>query len=222
MRRRWIIFAGLSLVVSLVGRANELASPDLLINIKWQDLQLADCVTNSAMAKGWTKVEDVVELECHGKGIQSIDDLFVFSQLRSISLFNNDIESADFRGFEHLSYLNVANNRLKEINVTGLSQLKTLYLFKNNLTSLDFSGLTQISKIRITNNRLTNIDITPMRALTQGYFYDNRLKDLSVTGLDQLTFLDVRQNPMPDEVYDRYDAISGVTIVHDGNADDWK
>jgi hypothetical protein len=31
----------------------------------------------------------------------------------------------------------------------------------------------------------------------------------------------VRHNPMPDELYEDMDALPGVTILHDGNADDW-
>jgi protein phosphatase 1 regulatory subunit 7 len=61
-----------------------------------------------------------------------------------------------------------------------------------------------------------------MLALETGYFFDNQLEDLQITGLEKLTFLDVKQNPMPDELYDFYDKQEGIVISHDGNADDWQ
>ena len=37
-----------------------------------------------------------------------------------------------------------------------------------------------------------------------------------------LVYLDARQNPMPDEFYDKIDAIESLTALHDGNAEDWE
>ena len=71
-------------------------------------------------------------------------------------------------------------------------------------------------------NKLTELDISPLQSLTEAYLWDNQLEDLQITGLDKLEFLGVKQNPMPDELYDFYDQQSGITISHDGNADDWK
>ncbi|MEY8198653.1 MAG: hypothetical protein RPS47_05385, partial [Colwellia sp.] len=93
---------------------------------------------------------------------------------------------------------------------------------KNKLKKINFTGLKQLTKIRITSNKLTQLDISPLISLEKAYFFDNKLEDLIVAGLPKLKFIELRQNPMPDEVYDRYDALEGITIIHDGNADDWK
>jgi Leucine-rich repeat (LRR) protein len=193
-----------------------------LADLSFVDNALSTCITEQAQKHNWQAIKDIHTLKCHGMEITNIAGLDKLTQLKSLSLFNNKLESVDLRSFNQLEYINIANNKLNTIYLTGLSHLKTLYLFKNNLSTVDFTGLNALLKIRITNNQLSSIDISPLISLEKAYFFDNNLKELIVAGLPQLTFIEVRQNPMPDEVYDRYDALEGITIVHDGNADDWK
>lgn len=193
-----------------------------LNNLKLADRGLFDCVTQHAKKNNWQSVSDVDVLKCHGKKISSLDGLEALTKLTSLSLYNNKLQQADLRSFSELEYVNIAGNKLKSIKLAGLNKLHTLYLFKNKLKTIDFTGLTQLKKIRITNNQLESLDISRLVSLEKAYFFDNKLEELVVKGLPKLTFIELRQNPMPDEVYDRYDAIDGITIVHDGNADDWK
>ena len=193
-----------------------------LTKINYKDAALKQCIENIVAKQHWQNSEQVKKIKCHGKGIQQLEDLRYFPQLSYLSLFNNKIKHADLTSLTHLTYLNIANNQLTDLAVQGLSKLTTLYVFKNKLTTLDFSGLTALKKIRATNNQLNKLDLSPLLSLQKAYFFDNKLKDLVVKGLPKLTFIELRQNPMPDEVYDRYDELDGITIVHDGNADDWK
>jgi protein phosphatase 1 regulatory subunit 7 len=218
MRPSSVIFSIYSLIV-LSFHAN---ASQPLNQLKLADNGLLKCIEQQASENNWRLVSHVDELKCHGLAISNLDGLQVFTQLKSLSLYNNKLQQADLRHFNQLEYLNIAGNKLKTVNVSGLNQLKTLYLFKNKLKTIDFNGLSQLKKIRITNNLLETLDITPLTALEKAYFFDNKLEDLVVKGLPKLKFIELRQNPMPDEVYDRYDAIDGITIVHDGNADDWK
>ena len=193
-----------------------------ILNVEIPDENLAKCLKKQLTAKNIKVAEVLTEIKCHGKNIKQLAGLEKFSNLTSISLFNNKLTAVDLTPFRHLTFLNVSNNRLISAKIAGLDKLETLYLFKNKLTHIDFSGLNKVKKIRITNNLLNNIDISPLTSLEKGYFFDNKLEDLIVRNLPNLSFIELRQNPMPDEVYDRYDAIDGITIVHDGNADDWK
>lgn len=189
---------------------------------KITDKKLAVCLTQQAKEQHWKKLSDVIAIKCHGKEIANIAGLERFSNLEKLSLFNNKLTHVDLHTFKKLKHINIANNKLIRINIIGLSQLQSLYLFKNKLTTVNFKGLSQLKKIRITNNKLKKIDISTLISLEKAYFFDNKLEDLIVTELPKLKFIELRQNPMPDEVYDRYDALEGITIIHDGNADDWK
>ena len=190
--------------------------------VQFADPQLAACVEANLVESNTKQLHLLEKLKCHGKGIERLDGLESLTQLQYLSLFNNKLKAVDVSGLTQLTYLNLANNRLQSVKLHGLQQLETLYLFKNKLTHVDFNGLSRLKKLRITNNQLKGIDISELISLEQGYFFDNQLEDLDLSGLANLSFIELRQNPMPDEVYDRYDAIEGITIVHDGNADDWK
>jgi len=193
-----------------------------LLQLTFKDQALTNCIAQLVKKNNWHNIQDIKKIKCHGKSIKSALGIEQLTELHSLSLFNNKISSIDLRQLTQLEHVNIANNKLKHIELAHLKQLKTLYLFKNKLTTVNFSGLIQLKKIRITNNKLSTLDISELTALEKAYFFDNKLKDLKVKGLPKLKFIELRQNPMPDEVYDRYDAIDGITIIHDGNADDWK
>lgn len=187
-----------------------------------KDKALMMCMEQLARSNQWQSVNDIDKLKCHGMDIKSIEGLNSAKNLNSLSLFNNQLKEIDLRSFSKLEYFNGANNKITSVKLSNLSHLKTLYLFKNKLKDIDFTGLKQLKKIRMTGNKLIGIDISPLVSLEKAYFFDNKMEDLKVSGLPKLKFIELRQNPMPDDVYDRYDALEGITIVHDGNADDWK
>lgn len=193
-----------------------------ITELTWADQSLGQCVLKQAANNDWQTVEQVTALKCHKAGVEIVQDLSKFTQLQRLSLYNNKIENADLTELTQLKTLNLASNKLRTLNITGLGKLETLFLFKNKLTRLDLSGLSSVKKLRLMQNNLVELDITPLQSLETGYFFDNQLEDLQITGLDKLTFLDVKQNPMPDELYDFYDKQQGIVISHDGNADDWQ
>ena len=208
------------LLISLLSAAALQAQS--LAQWRWKDQALKTCVMDLAAKKGWLQIEQVTALKCHGKGIKNADELAQFTALTSLSLYNNELRELDVTALRSLTYLNLANNKLQSLKIAGLSQLDTLFLFRNRLNTVDLTGLSAVTKVRLMQNRLTQLDITPLVSLETGYFFDNELEDLQITGLNKLTFLDVKQNPMPDELYDFYDEQEGIVISHDGNADDWQ
>lgn len=193
-----------------------------LQDLEWQDEALQECVEKAARNNQWTRIVEVTALKCHKAGIINAQKLSEFVGLKSLSLYSNKITELDLRQLQDLEFLNLANNKLKELKINGLGKLHTVYLFRNKLKTVDLSGLSSVQKIRLMQNGMTELDITPLKSLETGYFFDNELEDLQITGLAKLTFLDVKQNPMPDELYDFYDEQEGVVISHDGNADDWQ
>jgi len=198
------------------------AGQALVSSLTWHDKALASCVNSTAEKQSWQYVSQVTKLKCHAMGIESGAGLEQLTALNDLSLFNNQLKSLDLSTLKTLESLNLANNQLENLRITGLFKLKTLYLFKNKLVSLDLSGLHAVTKLRAMQNRFIQLNIQPLTALKKAYLFDNKLEDLKIAGLQQLQFLDVKQNPMPDAVYDRFDELEDITIIHDGNADDWK
>lgn len=187
-----------------------------------EDTALQDCISKAMLKARITEARTLPKLKCHNKAITSLVGIENFAGLEHLSLFGNKISKADLSKLTTLKHLNLAKNKLVHLDITGLSQLEALYLFKNELTTINFEGLSSLQKMRIMQNKLSKLDISPLLSLSEAYLWDNQLEDLQITGLNKLVFLDVKQNPMPDELYDFYDEQEGITISHDGNADDWK
>lgn len=191
-------------------------------SLTFKDDALKACIKKTASDNQWQDVEQFTSLKCHGMGIEQAQVVNQFINLQSLSLFNNNVQTLDLSNLSKLTLLNLANNDLRTLQISSLDKLEKLYLFKNQLVTVDMSGLSALHTVRMMQNQLKTLDISALKNLKTGYFFDNKLTDLQISGLDKLEFLDVRQNPMPDELYDFYDEQDGVVISHDGNADDWK
>ncbi|WP_395338865.1 leucine-rich repeat domain-containing protein [Ningiella sp. W23] len=212
-----IIKTGLiSVVVLLSHSAYSISGANMV------DTALSACVNSALEDAGLSDISTLTRLKCHKKGISDLSGIEALSGLEHLSLFANDITEADLSSLVHLRYLNLAKNKIERLNISGLQHLETLFLFKNELTELDLSGLRSVQKMRMMENKLERLDISELESLEEAYLWDNQLEDLDITALTNLRFLDVKQNPMPDELYDFYDEQEGITISHDGNADDWK
>jgi hypothetical protein len=205
-------------IVTVVFTSKTNASDPMTI----EDDALQSCILQGMKKSGFNQPDQLIKLKCHNQGIKSVSGLEQLVNLESLSLFGNRITNADLTALKSLKHINLAKNNLTNLQISGLKHLETLYLFKNKLSTINFEGVVSLTKMRIMQNKLDVLDISPLQSLTEAYLWDNQLEDLQITGLDNLEFLDVKQNPMPDELYDFYDKQSGITISHDGNADDWK
>ena len=186
------------------------------------DNELQACIASVIKKNKYTKASEIKKLKCHNKGIRSINGIEALQNLTYLSLFSNKLENVDLTELHNLEYVNISKNKLASVNVRQLERLQTLYLFKNKLTTLDLSGLYSLTKLRVSDNQLISVNTQDLISLEEGHLWNNQMEDFDITPLVKLTFLDVKQNPMPDELYDFFDQQSGITISHDGNADDWK
>lgn len=187
-----------------------------------QDQALLKCIDSTLKKQGFSNANELTKLKCHKKGIVSLSGIETLPNLKHLSLFANKLQSADVSQLGQLEYLNLSKNSLTSIKVASLEKLQTLFVFKNKLSEVDLSGLYSLKKLRISDNQLSQVNTQDLISLEEGHLWNNQLKEFDIKPLIKLIFLDVKQNPMPDELYDFYDQQIGVTISHDGNADDWK
>lgn len=187
---------------------------------KIRDKPLQECLKKTQEKQQWSSVSDVDKLKCHSKNIERLDGIEQFTSLKELSLFNNNIKSFQFFKLPNLLKLNVAKNPLTEFQLSH-AKLLELFIFSTNTETLELE-LPSAILIRANNNRLTRFHHQKLRNLSKLYLFNNNLPTLDISGLDSLQFLDVRQNPMPDELYDRMDRLLNVTVFHDGNAEDWQ
>jgi Leucine-rich repeat (LRR) protein len=96
-----------------------------------------------------------------------------------------------------------------------------LYVFDNHLTDLTLSNLAQLQTFKANNNNIEYFAYSNIPKLQKIYIFNNELETIDIYNLPSLQYMDCRQNPMPDSLYDSMDKIDDVTFLHDGNAEDW-
>ncbi|MEO0575962.1 MAG: leucine-rich repeat domain-containing protein [Pseudomonadota bacterium] len=191
-------------------------------DVVFADSRLTQCVSAAVSAASVESAVDLTTLSCNAKGIDDATGIEQLVKLEKLALFGNQLSTIDLRQLTALKELNLANNQLTRIDVSNNSALQVLYLFGNQLVSLDLQQTPALSKIKAEKNRLLVVNFGAQPKLERIYLFDNKMEDIKIDGLTALRFIDVRSNPMPDEVYDYLDAFSGVKASHDGNTEDWE
>lgn len=185
------------------------------------DAALRDCMSELMQKQGWTSADEVTEIECHSKGIESLEGIEQFTTLEKLSLYNNAIGSVQLSGMPRLKHLNLSLNRLSSAVLLDLPSLEELYLFRNNIKALVLEDFPSLTTLRANSNRLESFQYQKLPALEKIYLFDNELETIDINNLPRMQYMDVRENPMPDKLYEDMDAMTQTTILHDGNADDW-
>ena len=191
--------------------------------IQVEDAALRKCLLKIGRANNWTSAGEFVAIKCHGEGIKSLAGLEQFANLESLSLYNNKIKKADLvlTQFPKLTTLNLARNQLTELSLQDSSSLQNLYVFANELESLTVNNLARLEIVKSHNNRIETFTYSNTPELAKVYIFNNQLKFVDIYNLPSLQYMDCRENPMPDELYDEMDKMEDKTILHDGNAEDW-
>lgn len=186
------------------------------------DPKLSDCVKKALQKAGGISAVELTTLTCNAKGISDATGINSLLKLQRLSLFGNRLKTIDLSGLNGLENLNLANNALAKIDLSSTKAIKTLYLFGNRLEQLSLEGLEQLVKLKAEKNKLLTVQFAHKSALEKVYLFNNEMVDIEIDTLPALKFIDVRSNPMPDEVYDYLDTFHGVKASHDGNTEDWK
>lgn len=188
-----------------------------------QDEELKVCVQELAEKNQWSTPAEVTEIKCHSKGIITMAGLEQFTNLQSLSLYNNKLQQVDIdlTTLQQLKSLNLARNNLSQLTLANVSTLNELYLFDNHLKTLTLSNLPELKILKANNNTIDNFTYIDLPHLEKVYIFNNKLETINIYDLPTLQYMDCRQNPMPDSLYDEMDKKNDVTFLHDGNAEDW-
>lgn len=191
------------------------------LNVQVPDAQLQNCLTELAQKHQWTSADAVTEISCHNKKIRSLTGIEQFANLGKASFHNNNVDQLNLSGLQKLRHLNLSRNSLRQIELANLPALEELYLFRNQIQKLHLSKLPALKLLKANSSSMKEFTYEQLPALEKIYLFDNKLKHMDIYNLPAMQYLDARQNPMSDQLYDEMDLMSGVTILHDGNADDW-
>lgn len=163
--------------------------------------------------------EELTRLKCHSKGITDLAGLEHFTGIQELSLFNNAISEISPDLWPQLHHLNIAKNPIPRLTIYH-PKLSKLYIFSSGLTELSLQT-PNLEILKANNNGLVTIRLLETPKLASCDLYNNELKTMEIERLKACRHLDVRNNPMPDGLYEKMDAMECL-VMHDGNAEDWQ
>lgn len=204
------VSCALSAFIACNSAANELDSARRV-----SDNALRDCVLAQLPKNG----KALTRLKCHSKGVASLKGLEQFRELQELSLFNNGITDIEISHWPKLKNLNIAKNPISSLAINH-DELKKLYVFSTMLSELSLRT-PKLELLKANNSQLTSIHLLDVPNLSKCDIYNNQLKTMDISSLSACRHLDVRNNPMPDSLYEQMDVMPCL-VLHDGNAEDWQ
>ncbi len=192
------------------------------LDIQLADSRLQDCVNTLVKKNKWQSISDITKIQCHNKGVESLEGIEQFSKLQKLSLHKNKIKKVILKNFQDLKEINIARNKLSEVELSNLPKLETLYLFGNRFSDLELNNFPKLKQLKANSAGVHYFHYSNLPSLQKIYMFDNQMETIDIHSLPALIYMDVRQNPMPDELYEEMDKMPNMTILHDGNAEDWQ
>lgn len=104
---------------------------------------------------------------------------------------------ADLTGinqFTNLTSLSAFNNALTNLQISGLSNLQVIHVANNNLTALSVNNLNSLQNLTITNNQLTNFSVTNTPNLQTLSCSGNQLTLVDISNFPNLITLECNNN----------------------------
>lgn len=140
---------------------------------------------NGAGADGLLTGEElasITAMDLSRRDIQSLEGIEYFTALESLNVSNNRLTSLNVSGCPELVDLNCERNRLTELNLSRNTKLVQLYCRHNSLTQLDVSRNLELVFIETFDNSLTSFDCSMLKKLEFLHIDYNRLTTLNMSG----------------------------------------
>ncbi|MCY4663253.1 MAG: S-layer homology domain-containing protein, partial [Acidimicrobiaceae bacterium] len=176
--------------------------------------------SNVQQVEGLQHAVNLRALYLQGNRISDASSLANLARMRVLALNGNDISEIDITRMTNLGFLDLGNNELASIDLSGQrtrvgenaqdSRLYALWLHNNRLTSIDLSGLTALQdrpdgashpsyvSLRLDRNRLKSV--TGLRDLPTGAWSlkleHNQLTSVDLRGAEHLHYLYLNNNPI--------------------------
>lgn len=176
--------------------------------IPFEDENFKACVLET----GFENAEDVKELRCRKRQIESLAGIEYFTELTLLDITRNRVSELDLSKNSKLEEAFLGNNELESLSVSGCAALNYLEAFINNLESVDLSNNPLLEEVYLEENDLESIDLSQNTALTQVRLKKNSLTDVKLPNEGALELLELEENPLTDGFQAQLAELSHITV----------
>jgi len=154
------------------------------------------------------ELDNLSDLTLYSDHIDNLAPLSKLTQLKRFTLIydSNLTNIGPLINLINLTYLNLANNQIKDIEILAkLTELQTLIIYKNRIEDISaLENLRGLEFLWLSENLITDISaLETLTQLNQIYLYDNQISNIEAlvynTGLGIGDFINLRDNPISNE-----------------------
>ncbi|OYQ43234.1 hypothetical protein CHX27_10895 [Flavobacterium aurantiibacter] len=161
-------------------------------------LKLLNVNQNQLTALGLDNTPALENLMFFSNSISQVD-FSGFQFLRSIIGYDNNLTTVDVSSNPNLFELGLSDNEITSVNFSATNALLyTVNLSNNLLTSIDVSGLISLSDLALTNNQISSLDVASNASLRGLFVSQNSLSQLDVSANLMLNILECASNNLTE------------------------
>ncbi|MBZ4191409.1 leucine-rich repeat domain-containing protein [Niabella beijingensis] len=114
------------------------------------------------------------------------------------------LEETDFssmegiKNFTNLEEFGTYKNKIRQVDLQGMTSLKRLYLVGSDIETLNIQGCHNLEHLSLIGNKLTGIDITAFRKLTELSLSYNQLTRMEIRNYPELKVINLAENNISD------------------------
>ena len=136
-------------------------------------------------------------LDLSSSNISNITGLSYFINVTSLNLGSNQITgSVSFTNNTELASLDLSNNQISRINISGLTNLLSIGLDNNLLKGVHTNTNSALLTFLANNNQISSVDFQHNRNIQRIDINHNEIKELDLHGLTELRQLDCSFNEL--------------------------
>lgn len=163
-----------------------------------------------------SEAEKIDVLYVKNQGIESINGIEHFKNLKEFGCYYNKIKTLDLTALTKLQYLYAGNNELDKVNIDGLKMLKHIFLQNNpNLyINIDFKQYTDLEEIWVDNTRCPTLDVSHLKSLKEIHATDCQLKQINIDSCINLKSLWLDKNQLIQANFKQLENIEFITLSY--------
>ena len=137
---------------------------------------------------------EVDQIDCSSQGFSSLKGIGYFTNLEVLFCHNNRLTDLDISGLSKLNWIRADENRLTTLSVSGCPALETLSCCDNPLKSLNLSGVPKLGYLFCRNCQLMDLDVSGLTKLIELACENNQLLSLNASGCTSLSNIAAHSN----------------------------
>ncbi|MBP3528478.1 MAG: hypothetical protein J6K02_07400 [Alistipes sp.] len=187
---------------------------------KFEEYILANFDKDGNGSISQSEANEIISINCNNMGIESLDEIKQFLNLKVLYFFKNQVTSLDVKDCKNLTTLGCIDNPITSLDVSQCINLailqcgssygspKYLKSLKVNktikhidcrwslITSLDASNCIKLEQIYVPDNKLKTLSLNNCTQLKSIICYTNEIPELNIEGCINITDIDCRYNAL--------------------------